>query len=99
MGELIEHINRCLSESSMKKTEYETKQRAYLDRINEYRQKEKSLQQERDKLGIFAFSKKKELDGKISICVSERETFEKDNNPYGIKEEADRLYNKAKKFI
>ncbi|MBU5462765.1 hypothetical protein [Lachnoclostridium sp. MSJ-17] len=99
LDKLIEHINSCISMSNEKKEEFEAKQKAYLDRINEYKQDEKSLQQERDRLGIFAFSKKKDLDSKISACVSEREEFEKSNNPYRLKDEADRLMDKADEYI
>lgn len=99
LDELKDHVDCCLSEASIKKADYEAKEKAYLDKINEYRNREKSLQQERDKLGLFAFSKKKELNSKISACVSERESFEKSENPYQIKDEIDRLYREAKEYI
>ena len=96
---LSKHIKELLTKISDKKIQFEYKSKKYNQAIIEYHKKEKELRSERDRLSVFAFSKKKDLDNKIATCVSERESFEKSNNPYKLGNEIDILTKQSKKYI
>ena len=70
-------------------------QKAYDVKIKELQDKESDLKHQRAALGIFAFSKKKELDAKILECQDEISAFKKSDNTQKLKNEYEQISYKV----
>ena len=77
------------------KKKYEKSKHEYNVKLDQLQEKEKNLKQRRTTLGFFAFSKKKELDAKISECQEEMEVLKKSDNTGKLKREYEGIFDKV----
>ncbi len=68
---LQNHIHKYSETTAIAKQKYEEAQQSYNIKLRVLQSRESELQTQRTSLGIFAFSKKKELDAKILECQNE----------------------------
>lgn len=78
----------------MAKQKYENAQKVYNAGIKELQDRESNLKQQRAALGIFAFSKKKELDAKILESQNEISAFKKSDNTQKLRNEYEQIIYK-----
>ncbi|MCM1167853.1 MAG: hypothetical protein NC299_07840 [Lachnospiraceae bacterium] len=78
---------------------YENAKNAYSIQMQLFQDNLKSLEQEKSKLGIFAFSKKKAINQEILKCESEMALFEENDNTQMLKKEYRALYKKMHSFF
>lgn len=93
--ELKSHIDKYGADADLAKQKYENAQKTYDVNIKELRDKESDLKKQRAVLGIFAFSKKKELDDKILECQNEISAFKKSDNTQKLKNEYEQIIYKV----
>lgn len=93
--ELKSHIDRYSADADLAKQKYKNAQKAYDVKIKELQDKESDLKHQRAALGIFAFSKKKELDVKILECQDEISAFKKSDNTQKLKNEYEQISYKV----
>lgn len=91
-------IDRCSTEVEKAKIRYESAQKAYDNRMQAFQDNIRELESEKSKLGIFARSKKKELQQEILKCQSEMAAFAEANDTTGLKNEYKKLYCKMHSF-
>lgn len=92
--ELQGNIDKYSADADLAKQKYENAQKVYNAGIKELQDRESNLKQQRAALGIFAFSKKKELDAEILECQSEISAFKKSDNTQELKNEYEHISNK-----
>ena len=93
--ELKSHIDKYSADADLAKQKYKNAQKAYDVKIKELQDKESDLKHQRAALGIFAFSKKKELDAKILECQDEISAFKKSDNTQKLKNEYEQISYKV----
>lgn len=92
--ELQSNINKYSADVDLAKQKYESSKQAYDDKFKELQDKESDLKQQREMLGFFAFSKKKEMNIKILKCQEEIEALKKSDNTQELKTEYEHISNK-----
>lgn len=92
--ELQSNIDKYSVNADLAKQKYESSKRAYYTKLKVIQNKENDLKQQRAALGLFAFSKKKELDSKILECQKDIETLKKSDNTKKLKNEYEHIYVK-----
>ena len=92
--ELQGNIDKYSADANLAKQKYENAQKVYNAGIKELQDRESNLKQQRAALGIFAFSKKKELDAKILESQNEISAFKKSDNTQELKNEYEHISNK-----
>lgn len=93
--ELKSNIDKYMEEAEIAKQEYENYKIEYDSKFNELQSKETSLKEQRALLGIFAFSKKKEIDTKILECQTEISELKKSDKSQKFKNKYELLLDKA----
>lgn len=96
--ELKNHIDKYSNDVDLAKKKYEKSKHEYNVKLDQLQEKEKNLKQRRTALGLFAFSKKKELDAKISECQEEMEILKKSDNTEKLKREYEGIFDKVHSF-
>lgn len=91
VSKLMERIKEYIIEATRRRDVYLDAQKKYDDGIQKINNEISGMKQELSKLGLFAFSKKKEMNAAIAGKKSELERFKKDNAP-------DKLFNAFKKM-
>lgn len=81
VSKLMECIKEYITEATKRRDAYLDAQKKYDDGIQKINDEISGMQQERSKLGLFAFSKKKEMNVAITDKESQLEKFKKDNAP------------------
>lgn len=92
--ELQGNIDKYSADANLAKQKYENAQKVYNAGIKELQDRESNLKQQRAALGIFAFSKKKELDAKILESQNEISAFKKSDNTQKLKNEYEQIIYK-----
>lgn len=92
--ELQGNIDKYSADADLAKQKYENAQKVYNAGIKELQDRESNLKQQRSALGIFAFSKKKELDAKILESQNEITAFKKSDNTQKLKNEFEQIIYK-----
>ena len=99
LEKIIKHVAYCTEKSEQLKIQYEKEQKLYNDRIKELEKQESSLRTERNSLGLFAFSKKKQLDEEIRNCIHAKAEFTRNHSPESIKLEYETYLEKSKQYV
>ena len=92
--ELQGNIDKYSADADLAKQKYESAQMVYNAGIKELQDRESNLKQQRAALGIFTFSKKKELDAEILECQNEISAFKQSDNTQKLKNEYDQIIYK-----
>lgn len=93
--EVKSNIEKYREAADNAKQKYENEQLAYNVKLKELQDKESTLKKNRSSLGLFAFSKKKEIDAKILECQSEISVFKKSDNTQKLKNEYEQISYKV----
>lgn len=91
ISKLMERIKEYITEATKRRDVYLDAQKKYDDGIQKINDEISEMKQKLSKLGLFAFSKKKEMNAAIADKESELERFRKDNAP-------DKLFNAFEKM-
>lgn len=92
--EVKANIEKYREAADNAKQKYESEQSAYYAKLKELQDEESALKQNRSSLGLFAFSKKKEMDAKIAECQSRIAEHKKNDNTTKLRNEYERMCTK-----
>ncbi|MCD8144233.1 MAG: hypothetical protein LUD79_02640 [Oscillospiraceae bacterium] len=90
------NVDKYGADADSAKQTYESARRAFEAKQKELQDEEANLKQQRSALGLFSFSKKKELDAKIVECQQEMDTLKKSDHTQKLKRDYERLYDKVR---